>query len=173
MHIFQQDLFSLYGFSPFSVFLIDFYRNLLWLWNTSILATNRECLNSYFLLRYSDSFMYYRSSILLHMSTLINITLKSIARPKAVLSCKVLSSGIYLLSEADFQATPFYRTPTSNTALLTLIILYTYNAISQLFFFFFPEVTIKTNRKLTFFWYQTIASVTLDAIYSTEFTQSF
>lgn len=118
--------------------------------------------------------MYYRNSIHLHTSTLINITLKSIARPKAVLSCKVLSLGFCLLSEAQFQATPSHRTPTNNAALL--YIYYTLHIESNkptFFFFFFPEVTIKTNRKLTFFWYQTIASVTLDAIYSTEFTQSF
>lgn len=117
--------------------------------------------------------MYYRNSIHLHTSTLINITLKSIARPKAVLSCKVLSLGFYLLSEAQFQATPSHRTPTNNAALLYIYYTLHIESNKPTFFFFFPEVTIKTNRKLTFFWYQTIASVTLDAIYSTEFTQSF
>lgn len=165
--------FFLFPASLHSVFLIDFYRNLFWLWITSILDTNRECLNSYFLLKYNDCFMYYRNSIHLHTSTLINITLKSIARPKAVLSCKVLSLGFCLLSEAQFQATPSHRTPTNNAALLYIYYTLHIESNKPTFFFFFPEVTIKTNRKLTFFWYQTIASVTLDAIYSTEFTQSF
>lgn len=130
-------IFFLFPASLHSVFLIDFYRNLFWLWITSILDTNRECLNSYFLLKYNDCFMYYRNSIHLHTSTLINITLKSIARPKAVLSCKVLSLGFCLLSEAQFQATPSHRTPTNNAALLYIYYTLHIESNKPTFFFFF------------------------------------
>lgn len=81
--------------------------------------------------------MYYRNSIHLHTSTLINITLKSIARPKAVLSCKVLSLGFCLLSEAQFQATPSHRTPTNNAALLYIYYTLHIESNKPTFFFFF------------------------------------